>query len=274
MYEDGTYLARHPRLHAEDSAWKTCRIMPLVDRFVDLHRRPAVTLLDVGGGAGLVLAAVAARVRGRSGIAPAQWALDVSRSMLDVQRQNNPELTRVWHEDICDCSIADKAVDLVLAIDVLEHIPEADRALAALARIARYAILKVPLERNVYGTVYNAVKGGAPRRRAAQAIGHVHVFSYAALCSRVERWCGRIVLAAFANVFAYYRSDRVAWARLPRVDRYLYAAAGRLHSVSPRLAAALCTDFLLLLVECRPSGEARRGKAGRARSHKTADGSP
>jgi hypothetical protein len=65
------------------------------------------------------------------------------------------------------------------------------------------------------------------------------------------------VLAAFANVFAYYRSDGAAWMRLPRLDRCLYAVAGRLHSLSPRLAAALCTDFLLLLVECHPLSPAR-----------------
>ena len=46
IYENGSYIAHHPGLHAEDSAWKCEKIVPLIDRFVSLHRRPDVRLLD------------------------------------------------------------------------------------------------------------------------------------------------------------------------------------------------------------------------------------
>jgi SAM-dependent methyltransferase len=252
IYEDGWYIARHPSVHLEDSDWKAHKLIPFIDKFARLHAERAMSILDVGGGAGRILATTAAYLRARYGISPRQYALDVSETLLQAQRQNNPELLGFFHEDICDSRLDDKAVDLVLAIDILEHASDVHRALSTIGRISRYAILKTPLERNLYSAVYNSLKHGLPRRTAAQSIGHLHFFSYASLRRSVERSCGRILHASFTNVFAYYLSNPAYRARLPRLDRHLYTVARLVHRISPRAAAALCTDFLLLLVECRP----------------------
>ncbi len=51
IYEDGTYLARNPTWHEQDSAWKASHIARLIQRN-DL--RPS-TVCEVGCGAGEIL---------------------------------------------------------------------------------------------------------------------------------------------------------------------------------------------------------------------------
>lgn len=64
-------------------------------------------------------------------------------------------LPRHWDERSLDCEFgdatalrfADASFDLVLAIEVLEHVPEPDRALREIARVARgHVVLSVPRE--------------------------------------------------------------------------------------------------------------------------------
>ena len=258
MYGDGRYIARHPSVHSEDSDWKAHNLIPFIDEFARLHAESEMRILDVGGGAGRILPTIVGHLRARYGISPRQYALDVSETLLCIQRQHNPELLQLFHEDICDSRLEDKAVDLVLAIDVLEHTRNVYRALSTIGRISRYAILKTPLERNLYSAVYNILKHGLPRRTAAESIGHLHFFSYSSLRRSVERSCGRILRANFSNVFAYYLSSPAHRGRLTRLDRHLSSVARLVHRISPRAAATLCTDFLLLLIQCHPSKASSR----------------
>src|SRR5689334_23357435 len=55
LYLSGEYLRNNPTLHAEDSGWKAGIITPFLDRYVREHRAPQLKVLDVGGGAGLLL---------------------------------------------------------------------------------------------------------------------------------------------------------------------------------------------------------------------------
>src|SRR5437667_4713531 len=161
FYLSGEYLRRNPTLHAEDSAWKAGVVAPLLDYFVEVHPASPLKVLDVGGGAGVLLSMIADRLRRTAGRPVTKCAIEFSPEMLEVQKSNNPDLERTEQGSIEATSFGDKEFDLVLLIDVLEHLPNAETALREIRRIGRYAIIKIPLEDTVHFRLINALRRGS-----------------------------------------------------------------------------------------------------------------
>jgi len=82
LYATDEYIIKHPSLHAEDSPWKVSKIIPLIDIFVNGLNKDEINLLDVGGGAGLILKAASAYIEENYKIRVNKLALDLSPGML------------------------------------------------------------------------------------------------------------------------------------------------------------------------------------------------
>ena len=85
--------------------------------------------------------------------------------------------------DICDMSpLADACLDLVLACDVLEHVPDDCRALSELARVLRpggWAILTVPQKDNLAKTFQDpTITDPAERERAFGQSDHLRIYGH------------------------------------------------------------------------------------------------
>ena len=110
LYQTDQYIRNHPLLHAEDSSWKIGQILPLVDSFIGYQKKPAVTVLDVGGGAGLILKAVSMYIENEHNVKANKIALDLSHEMLERQKRENPDLKRALNEDIRKTSLNNKEI--------------------------------------------------------------------------------------------------------------------------------------------------------------------
>ena len=178
LYTTDEYIIRNPSLYEEDSPWKVNKIMPLVDRFVRCINKNQINILDVGGGAGLILDAISSYIEKKHNISVNKYAMDLSPRALEIQKQRNPGLKKVLNEDISKTSLADKEIDLTLLIDLLEHVSNPVKALEEVRRISNYAIFKVPLDGYLIGRIWNFIKRGEPERQAIQSIGHVNIYNY------------------------------------------------------------------------------------------------
>jgi SAM-dependent methyltransferase len=99
---------------------------------------PAARVVDVGCGTGIVLREFPWPVRSLVGCDAAPVALALTR------RREIRDLVRA---DVGALPFADAALDLVLALDVIEHLDDDGAALAELARVVRpggYLLLHVP----------------------------------------------------------------------------------------------------------------------------------
>lgn len=250
LYLTDEYVVKNPSLHEEDSPWKIGKIKPLIDRFADRFNGDEIDLLDVGGGAGVILDAVSTYTREKHGMNVNKFALDLSPAILEIQRRRNPDLKKALNEDIRRTSLGDKEIDLTLLIDVLEHVPDPEKALEELARISKYVIFKVPLEDNLLLNTSNYLRGGKPRQHAIETIGHINVYNFDSLRREIEEHTGRVLDYYFTNVFEYLHNSQYYKNKTNVKDRSINLTASYLYRLSPRLCSLIFCDFVMVLVEC------------------------
>lgn len=251
LYGSDDYMSKNPTLHEEDSAWKVQKMLPFVDRFCAICGRKEIDVLDVGGGAGIILRDVSAYIEKKHGIKVRKHALDMSPGMLKIQARNNPGLSSARAQDICRTSIGAKEMDLALMIDVIEHVPEQENALSEIARISRFVIFKVPLEDNLMTRALNLATMGRQRRHWVEKIGHCNIYTFGSIRKAIEESTGEILDSSFTNVFRYYSTSEF-YIRRGRVrDRMVNALGRALFFLSPRLCSLIVSDFSMFLVRCR-----------------------
>lgn len=249
FYLSDEYIIKNPSLHVEDSPWKVSKIIPLIDDFIHYFNYK-IKILDVGGGAGLILKDISTYIETSHGIIINKYALDLSPRMLKIQKLNNPDIIKSLNEDICKTSLGDKEIDLVLMIDVLEHISNPIIALKEMKRISRFIIFKVPLEDNFCFRIYNLLTRGKQRKRAIENLGHINIYKVSTLKNQVEKHTGLIINYAFTNVFnsgliGEHHNKEIALLR--KIHHFLGRVMFR---ISPKLCSLIFFDFIMILVKC------------------------
>ena len=249
-YRTDRYLEEHPLAHEEDSLWKSQVLQPLLDEFVDQTNERHVAIMDVGGGAGTVLRLCTEHLSATHGLDIQKILLELSPGLLS--RQVSTHGPNAWPilGDVRRLPFSAKSIDLVMLVDVLEHVPEPHLALEEIARAAHFAILKVPLERNLYFWAKDRYKRGRFKSMLRNRYGHINDYTYTSLRRQISRHLGHIIAMRTANVFAYFGGPNQPgdWTR---VDKAMNSVVGSIHSISPRTAARLSLDFALVLVACR-----------------------
>lgn len=248
LYATNEYVIKNPSLHEEDSPWKVSKVIPLVDKFITEFNGPVINLLDVGGGAGLILNLTSDYIRRRYKIKVDKIALDLSPQMLVIQKNANPDLTESINEDIRKTSIGDKKMDLALMIDILEHIQNPQEALVEVSRISKFIILKAPLENNLFVKTLNLLKKGEVRNRNMDTFGHINIYNFNTLKRQTEKYAGEILSFSFTNISDYFlHSDHYKKSMNVR-HRLINSMASGLFGLSPKVASFLFGDSVMLLV--------------------------
>jgi len=159
QYADGTYRAMNPSWHDQDASWKADHVARLLDE----HRIRPSSVCDMGCGTGGVLASL----RGRFD-APTMVGWDISPDAVEIARSRHPEI-EVRCEDLLQTT---ERYDVVLSLDVFEHVDDYLGFLRLLIRHGRYFVFHVPLDISV-----ETVIRMRPILQARERIGHLHYFS-------------------------------------------------------------------------------------------------
>ena len=161
-YVDGQYYESHPTFHVEDSPWKARQIA----RMVDAHHLSLKSVCEIGCGAGAILSQVQLLyphidlLHGYE-ISPQGYELALQRQNEKLQFFNRTLFVE-----------QNAHYDLLLCIDVLEHVDDYFQFLRELRRYADHFIFHFPLDMNV-----QMVLRAEPIRRVRESVGHVHYFS-------------------------------------------------------------------------------------------------
>lgn len=248
LYSTDEYMQKNPTLHEEDSNWKIAKILPYVDLIFADGFKPAscLTLLDIGGGAGIIMNAVASYINSEFRVRVRKIALDLSPGALKLQIKNNPDISKALNEDVCHTSLAGKEADVALMIDVLEHVPEPVKALKELKRISKYAIFKVPLESNLRANIENKLNHGRTKLNSKEKWGHINFYTAFTILQQVKENIGEVLAYSFTN-----SSEYGLYANKPNLKTKLsYPIGMLLHRMSPKLCSLVLGDFIMVLCKC------------------------
>ncbi|MBI5453822.1 MAG: class I SAM-dependent methyltransferase [Deltaproteobacteria bacterium] len=163
------YTKINTTLHVEDSPWKIEKVRKLIG-----ERLSPRVICDIGCGAGLIAKGMAEAYPDAKVI-----GLDISLDMLEAARRNNPEADFV-NARIESLPIGEGKADIIMLMDVLEHLEDPGKVLRALSQVARHLVIKVPLEDSLWYWA-NDKTGRYTREDNRRKLGHIQYFKMSSL---------------------------------------------------------------------------------------------
>lgn len=160
MYNNGQYLRLHPGWDGEDAVLKSSWIITMIDK----HKLPVNEVIEVGCGSGKILSELShhytnARFKG----------YEISPEALSIAKQYAGERIELYEQELPDNM---QPADLLLLIDVLEHVPDYYGLLENLRSAAKHFIFHVPLDLSCRSLMKPQLLWNEREHS-----GHIHYFS-------------------------------------------------------------------------------------------------
>lgn len=161
IYTDGEYLRMNPEWHANESTWKSKHILRILER----DRLSPMTIGEVGCGTGEVLRQLQLRMDSRCVF----WGYDISPQAIELSHSRQNERLHCRLGDFNKEKDAD--FDLLLILDVLEHVEDYFSFLREVKHLSRDKIFHFPLDLSAQSVLRNIPM---EHRRL---YGHLHYFT-------------------------------------------------------------------------------------------------
>lgn len=161
-YVTGEYQETNPTWHVEESPWKIRHILPMMRR----HHLTPETVCEVGCGAGEVLRLLQLSMSESCTL----WGYDISPQAIALCKDKANERLHFQLADIRQQH--NTAFDLLLVLDVFEHLEDYYGFLREIKPKSRYHLFHIPLEISV-----QSVLRGQTFIRNRDIHGHLHHFT-------------------------------------------------------------------------------------------------
>lgn len=161
-YIGGEYLENNPDWHVQDSPWKAVQIIQLMQR----NQLNPKTICEVGCGAGEILLQLQLKMNSKC----QYWGYDISPQAIQLaQTRANSQLQFKLSDFTTE---SDAAFDLILVIDLIEHLEDYYSFLRNIKSKSQYKILHIPLDLYVLSILrYKSLL------RTRDVYGHIHYFT-------------------------------------------------------------------------------------------------
>ncbi len=163
IYKSGEYFSKHPTWHAEDSPYKASQILKGIQRN---NLRPK-TICDIGCGAGEVISNLFLELSEDTNF----FGYEISPQAYEVCKEKERERLNFLFMDFLSEN-SNTTYDLILAIDVFEHVENYMGFLRKLRSRGTNHIFHIPLDMNVLSVVRDH-----PIVHSRKEVGHLHYFS-------------------------------------------------------------------------------------------------
>ncbi|HET6992826.1 MAG TPA: class I SAM-dependent methyltransferase [Bacteroidia bacterium] len=170
IYNDQTYLSNNPDWHEGGAAIKTKEIIRLLNR----HTLSFKTICEVGCGSGEILVELEKNLKGDISYS----GFDISKDAMTIAKKKETGKIKFFLKDIADES---RFFDLILVIDVIEHIENYFQFLDKIVSRGEYTVFHIPLDMSVW-TIYREKVLIESKKR----VGHIHNFTEDFIISVLE----------------------------------------------------------------------------------------
>jgi cyclopropane fatty-acyl-phospholipid synthase-like methyltransferase len=161
IYQSGEYLQNNPEWGIGDATWKAAHIMDMLRR----HNLEPRVIGDVGCGAGEILYQLRLRMPEECTF----YGFDISPQAIELTRSRETDRLTFQLKHLSEIE-ADR-FDLVLAIDVFEHVEDFFGFLRTLKTRGAYKLFHIPLDLSAKSVTRNELM------KKRKTVGHLHYFS-------------------------------------------------------------------------------------------------
>jgi hypothetical protein len=171
IYTNSDYIAQNYSWHVEDSLWKAGQIQKIINKN-NLHE---IAFCEVGCGAGEILVQLSKILPKNSTFC----GYDISTDLMSFWKERENQNINFFNRDILE--INDVYYDILLCMDVVEHIPDYIGFLKNIKEKGKYKIFNIPLE-------IFALKALFPNKFVGSRMkyGHLHYFNKAIFLATLE----------------------------------------------------------------------------------------
>jgi SAM-dependent methyltransferase len=161
IYNNQDYLKKNPHWHQEDSAFKAHFIHSVLEK----NKIAYTSVCEVGCGAGEILIQLK-QLNGSKAISYSGY--DISKDAIDMAQKKNSGI-----EFKCaDLTKENLKVDVLLIVDVIEHLRDYFSFLENLSKKSKYTVFHIPLDMFVWSLFREQMLIESKER-----VGHIHNFS-------------------------------------------------------------------------------------------------
>ena len=161
IYNTGEYLEKHPNWHVEDSPFKAKNVIKMINKIED----KVSSICEVGCGAGEILNQL-------HNVLPQHVILsgfDISPDAISICQKKEKDRLHFFQSDLLGEAVH---FDLVLALDVFEHVEDYIGFLKKLKQKGNYFIFQIPLDISAQAVIRSS-RIMASRDKS----GHLHYFT-------------------------------------------------------------------------------------------------
>jgi SAM-dependent methyltransferase len=220
IYTSGDYLATTETWHIEDSPWKANQIAKIIN---DAGIQPK-RIAEIGCGGGMNLRELA----DKEFLSNVQFTgYDISPQAIELSKQIQHEKIDFFCDDLLSATDVEP-FDILMAIDVFEHVPDYMGFLEKCRSKADYKIYHIPLDLHVSSMLRNNFITNR------YSIGHIHYFTADSALATLKDTGHEIVDYFYTNgafgVYKEHPSLKKAIANVPRwaISKFSTPFAARL----------------------------------------------
>lgn len=177
QYIDGSYIDKNPQFHVEDSPWKADQII----KMATLAKISPSSIAEIGCGAGEILVQLSKKLTSVEFLD----GYELSPQAYELCKKRETEKIHYFNDDAFKGE--KKNYDLVLCIDVFEHIENPFEFLRNLKKLGKKFIFHIPLDMNT-----QMVLRAEPIMRVRKDVGHLNYYSSDSAIATLKD-CGYII---------------------------------------------------------------------------------
>lgn len=159
--ENSEYFKDNPTWHVEQSPWKATQIINMIGR----NKLQPSSVVEIGCGAGEILNQLYQRLDDKK---IQFYGYEIAPDAVALSQSRTKDRLHFFHEDLLQ---SDKKFDLLLMIDVFEHVDDYMGFLRKSREKATYKIFHIPMDISILSILNNRFMS------ERNTVGHLHYYT-------------------------------------------------------------------------------------------------